>query len=689
MDQSTRPFVHQRLSDHQSIRLWTLHQGSGDSQIECSLGIVSQKDNSVPAYEAISYTWATEDGNQSRSQCLLVDGLVMYITCNCEAALRRFRLEDCSRVLWIDAVCIDQDHVAEVNAQVSLMGQIYSRTHRTLIWLGKGDNGSDEAIQWLDRYSLAEQCSNIKNVAINTPDFNLELSHEKGIHADARICEVLGITLETLLYLREGQRQYLREGHDQPAYQEKIRTYGYLIHQAECHFEGECTKQFEELKNEISHHRHRNTSLWTSLQAIFNRQWWRRVWVLQEASLAKDARLFCGEYETDYARLTSYTPPGLLGSAEHPWQQLGAHRLFRKVIHREPPFDDYAPVPRPLNFFLAARSNLASDPRDKIYGILGLFGAVGRMNIPQLPKPDYNKTVAEVYLEMATLFVWSNRRMADTTDALALLYQCTGENSIQQLASWVPDWSDPPTAIWTAEDFRACSFMVDIWYKHQGQIVLFNPTIRMRQDGATLYLHARAFDGVGRIARPSPPDDPSDETTCRLFKTWIDMANSHSQKLLRQTTTQHVFCALASLGQYQTVDQEPEAREFRPDDKDEPQRSSRDYQTWAALLMADKPVADIVRDVQASDVASMIQARVVQDTKGRVAFLTTRGHVGSIPRTARKDDVVVYFPGGRMPYVLRPWGTHFEAVGPCYVVGAMNGEGLMMGDEDFEWIAIR
>ena len=97
----------------------------------------------------------------------------------------------------------------------------------------------------------------------------------------------------------------------------------------------------------------------------------------------------------------------------------------------------------------------------------------------------------------------------------------------------------------------------------------------------------------------------------------------------------------------------------------------------------------MARSIRAGDVASRVQARVVQETKGRVVLLTAKGHVGIVPRTARKDDVVVCLPGGSMSYVLRPSAGHFEAIGACYVVGAMNGEGLTMGDEDFEWIAIR
>lgn len=41
------------------------------------------------------------------------------------------------RFLWIDAICIDQSRVEERNHQVAMMGKIYSRARRVLVWLGQ------------------------------------------------------------------------------------------------------------------------------------------------------------------------------------------------------------------------------------------------------------------------------------------------------------------------------------------------------------------------------------------------------------------------------------------------------------------------------------------------------------------------------------------------------------------------
>ncbi|KAG4441714.1 hypothetical protein IFR05_002793 [Cadophora sp. M221] len=52
-------------------------------------------------------------------------------------ALRRVRLPHQQRLLWIDALCIDQQNISERNSQVQNMREIYSRADHVLIWVGE------------------------------------------------------------------------------------------------------------------------------------------------------------------------------------------------------------------------------------------------------------------------------------------------------------------------------------------------------------------------------------------------------------------------------------------------------------------------------------------------------------------------------------------------------------------------
>ena len=61
-----------------------------------------------PEYEALSYTWATENGDTTLSSTVNCEGAAIQVTNNCEDALRRLRNRDGERILWVDAICINQ-----------------------------------------------------------------------------------------------------------------------------------------------------------------------------------------------------------------------------------------------------------------------------------------------------------------------------------------------------------------------------------------------------------------------------------------------------------------------------------------------------------------------------------------------------------------------------------------------------
>jgi hypothetical protein len=59
------------------------------------------------------------------------------VTQNLTAALRHIRLPDASRIMWIDAIRIDQSSAPERNHQVAQMRGVYLSSRRTLLWLGE------------------------------------------------------------------------------------------------------------------------------------------------------------------------------------------------------------------------------------------------------------------------------------------------------------------------------------------------------------------------------------------------------------------------------------------------------------------------------------------------------------------------------------------------------------------------
>lgn len=69
-----------------------------------------------------------------------MNGHGLPVSANCAQVLRRMRHPDRDRLLWIDAVCINQDDLRERSWQVSMMADIYSSAQCNLIWLGECPN---------------------------------------------------------------------------------------------------------------------------------------------------------------------------------------------------------------------------------------------------------------------------------------------------------------------------------------------------------------------------------------------------------------------------------------------------------------------------------------------------------------------------------------------------------------------
>ncbi|GKT57761.1 hypothetical protein ColTof3_05100 [Colletotrichum tofieldiae] len=98
-----------------------------------------------PEYEALSYTWADQSGDTSRTQRIFLGKRwdIMTITVNCANALRRLRYPGWARDVWVDAICINQDDDSERSHQVGLMQNIYTNALRVVIYLGEDPRDPD------------------------------------------------------------------------------------------------------------------------------------------------------------------------------------------------------------------------------------------------------------------------------------------------------------------------------------------------------------------------------------------------------------------------------------------------------------------------------------------------------------------------------------------------------------------
>ncbi|KAI3317842.1 HET-domain-containing protein [Xylariaceae sp. AK1471] len=137
----------------QSREIRLLHVKPGDGpQIQLSLVNFSLEDEL--SYEALSYTW----GDSSNTSGVICNetGHTLDVTKNCEAALRVLRKDNMERILWIEAICIDQSNKEEQSHQILYMPNIYSRAKRVIAFLGEASNDSELVMNFIldDRASI-------------------------------------------------------------------------------------------------------------------------------------------------------------------------------------------------------------------------------------------------------------------------------------------------------------------------------------------------------------------------------------------------------------------------------------------------------------------------------------------------------------------------------------------------------
>lgn len=122
---------------HGQIRLVRIHsldvnteRNFGPENISCDLVTVNLDDN--PDYQALSYVW----GSQSEPKTIQLNQQQFFVTQSLSDALTGLRLPGTDRVIWIDALAINQSDIDERARQVEQMTRVYAQSRETIVWVG-------------------------------------------------------------------------------------------------------------------------------------------------------------------------------------------------------------------------------------------------------------------------------------------------------------------------------------------------------------------------------------------------------------------------------------------------------------------------------------------------------------------------------------------------------------------------
>jgi hypothetical protein len=118
--------------------------------------VLHNSDLATRPYEALSYFW----GSGQKSHFIIIEdcnndndkemgGQELEVTENFYTALSQLQDYDIPRMIWADAVCIDQLNTREKEMQIPLMAEIYAKASQVIVWLGEARDNSDEALDMI------------------------------------------------------------------------------------------------------------------------------------------------------------------------------------------------------------------------------------------------------------------------------------------------------------------------------------------------------------------------------------------------------------------------------------------------------------------------------------------------------------------------------------------------------------
>lgn len=596
-------------------------------------------------------------GDASMRENLICDGRPLLVTKNLADALRCVRRRDHATMIWADAASINQRDVAERSQQVSMMRDIYGKASQVLVWLGTEAEGSDFAFDFLERLA-GLQCQ-------------LQAKSRPEDWSDEERDDLLSSDIETSDF---------------------VRTFADV-----------------------------DLSQRLLIMDLFQRPWFRRVWIVQEVSRGNTVTVLCGKRSMDWtafalgAKILSVCgkEQQLWPSGQLPFTAEISLLHIGSTLSRLSWLESLSLAE--LMYYAANYD--ATDPRDKLYALLGCSKKPMVYNFPV----DYSLTLAEVNRQIAPLLFRESGSLdplnfaqhegdipldvptwTPTYDAMRLLYNIgysvrhsgRGEQRYGDAASHfaidatelrmqgrlvatITDVSDlastklPEYDLWQWSP-RTLEGVLD-------SFVLSLPN--SRQPSAFRSFVDACFLGYSSepgASRPLETDLQRDDQGRLLLALifYYSPANVPSPAPayldIPANFTWRRRCTVSTDG----VDSQRGRTVYETYNLDERFDHSVEAKAEDDLRLATVFGHYDIRD-RFDETALHKSSLLASNACIRRKFFRLSGDgtvIGIGPGASRVGDIVMQPLGARTPFVLRPVGQHYLCVGECFIAGEMPGE---------------
>ncbi|RBR13500.1 uncharacterized protein FIESC28_08128 [Fusarium coffeatum] len=440
-----------------------------------------------------------------------------------------------------------------------------------------------------------------------------------------------------------------------------------------------------------------DSKVWEHLCELLTRKWFTRVWVIQEAVLSWDPDTWfaCGDFFLPWKILADACTYLITCGIS---QKLGER--FSAIVSVHAPLGEIisniewmkrTSHPDLFTFLADTRNAECWDPKDRVYGLLGLIGDKAKAAVRVSYASDY--TVASLYKDVTVGFI-----QGDDLNSLIRLSLVLGavDHESPDLPSWVPDWRVPPSMIGLNTPFAFSGI-----YHACGPFSRMNnkgkPTAKIHGDDLTT--PGVLFDTIIKVTDTFDNPDLSYQSPMTGNTALITAVVFVSQMRKNGPYGGDIFEALWNTlvaGRYKKESSEPWRIETASMSQgplfaeifsfliDETIGRSHSLQGQTYSDRQKRPKGKGGLDL--SNLSQRTLGETFQDARlalrralrGRTMGITSKGYLGLFPGRVAVGDFVYVFDRCPVPYVLRSVGSEgkFRFIGECYVYGIMDGEAV-------------
>jgi hypothetical protein len=403
--------------------------------------------------------------------------------------------------------------------------------------------------------------------------------------------------------------------------------------------------------------------VWTSFAHLLARPWFNRLWVFQEAVLAKDLLLVCGAQTVAFQAMSQFVDVAaaalLVGRIAEKGPSIfvarGAQAIISITAGRD--MNLLGETFDPLRLLDMGREAEATEPVDRIFGLFGVMQADHRMAIDVGYSGAQRKEFWKMYIAAASYEV-------DVVSGLQILSHAESVERPAMLPSWVPNWNSrrPSESYEKRAQFDAGSWeqrrkstQTPLWQ-------VLRPSNFLRVRGTNI--------GLTMSTSPLKFTRVVDATSAAAQLKTINDALEMCKHLCGKNT--EVFAERFARTLVTNISRKLKIK-YSSNVLEDFRAHQRFLQIWL-----EGP--ESWHNPEQSKHVSAYADSMSPTWEHRCFFVTDTSHMGLASQSCRKGDKVCVFLTTKTPFILRPVGKNFTLVSDAYVDGIMYGEALKRDD---------